>query len=193
MAAYDQERISPLLEREVATDGFYKTRTGQVQYYYRPDAEGNEIVPYPMPSSIVFQEEADSDIFDDAGGLITLEDETESASWGIATNIVEAEDALFLVYSYLPYDIANWHDESEWPDWMLKYIEYGTLERAFGADTDGYIPSLRDYWKLRKEIGLKMIAKFKRMSSQDRDYRLGGNTRALRGRGGSLGSHYPAI
>lgn len=194
-AAYDEVRIDPLSEREVAgMDGYYKTRTGQVTNYYRPDSESNQIVLYPTPSSIVFQEEDDADIFDDDGGLLVEESETESDDFGISTNVIDSDDALFFAYTYIPTDVTDWTDSSEdWPDWFLKYIEYGTLERAFGADTDGYIPSLRDYWKLRKEIGIKALQKFWRMRGQDRDYRLGMNNRPTRGRGGSLGAHYPAI
>ena len=59
---------------------------------------------------------------------------------------------------------------------MLPVIEYATLERCFGADTDGYIPSLKGYWANRKKIGIEAIKLFKNMRTTDRDYRMGGWT-----------------
>lgn len=80
------------------------------------------------------------------------------------------------------------------PSVFLKYIEYGTLERCFGADNDGFIPSLRDYWKMRKEAGIQAIHRMLRMRVKDRDYCLGmGSRAAVRRRGGSLGPHYPSV
>jgi len=192
--AYDQVRITPLSGREIsAQDLFHKTRTGEVTNYYHPDDSSNRIIPYPIPSDFVFQDYADSDVFDDSSGIVTESGDMETSLYGFSTDVISTTDALFMAYSFLPRDTEAWEDETEWPDWALKYVEYGTLERAFGADTDGYIPSLRDYWKLRKEIGIKALQKFMRMRTQDRDYRLGGNIKPISRRGGSLGSHYPAI
>lgn len=192
--AYDLERIEPLQEREIAAeDRYYKTRSGQVTHYYRPDVYSNQIVIYPIPSNIVFQDYDPSDVFDDTGGQVDVEGDLNLSDYGLTTDVVDPEDALFMIYSFLPYDAFGWDDETEWPDWILKYIEYGTLERAFGADTDGFIPTLRDYWKMRKEIGINAIKKFKRMMTADRDYRMGGQNRPRRGRGPSLPAGYPSI
>ena len=127
--------------------------------------------------------------------LVDVEGEEDTHDLGIHTDLVTTADALFLAYDFAPKEITSFYgSDCDWPDWSLKYVMYGTLERAFGADTDGYIPSLRDYWKARKDIGIEALKRFKRMRLTDRDYRLGGAARKVpRGRGPSLPAGYPAI
>ena len=69
-------------------------------------------------------------------------------------------------------DLEDGSDESEFPRFIQKYIEYGTLERAYSANTDGKIESLGDYWALRRKMGLEAIKRFKGKRKTDRDYRL---------------------
>jgi len=130
---------------------------------------------------------------EEIGGMIYDGDSwLDQQDVGLAVDVIDTDNALLMVYDFSPRDIG-FTDGSDFPAWAVKTVEHATLERCFGADTDGYIPTLRDYWKLRKEIGINMLNRVYRMALNDRDYRLGGNGQATtRGRGFSLGSHYPA-
>lgn len=112
------------------------------------------------------------------GGVPGLGDSyVDERDTGLATDSIGTTNQLFLVYDCLPDDVDDYADTIEdWPQYMLKTIIAATLERCYSADTDGFIPSLRDFWKMRKEIGIKAINIFRRMKSSDRTYRLGSNT-----------------
>jgi hypothetical protein len=129
------------------------------------------------------------------GGIPGLAPETaDEQDTGLATDNIGTEGQLFLVYDYLPTDVEDYSDDiTDWPPYMFKTIISGVLERAYGANTDGCIPSLRDFWKMRKEIGIKAINIFRRLRSRDRDYRLGGSERFDRQSSHPrLPSHFPA-
>jgi len=89
----------------------------------------------------------------------------------------DAAGAVLMVYERLPYDVddneESWDDELDLPEFVLPYIEAGTLERAFSSDNDGFIPSLRDFWKTRKEIGINALKTYKRNRLKNRDYCIG--------------------
>lgn len=176
--AFDRKAIMPRSFREVAqADRNYRSRTGDVDCYYRPDQYQDEVVLYPRPS-VVWQEYTAPDAFGDTGSIIAWnEGELDFSDTGIITDTVSPDDALLMVYDYLALDVsddtATWDDAMEWPGFMTKYVEYATLERLYGADNDGFIPSLRDYWRLRKEIGIAALKRYQRMRLSDRMFRLG--------------------
>lgn len=119
-----------------------------------------------------------------------------SSEYGIATDIIEADDNVLFVYSMTTTDIADTRDESDWPDYLQKYAEYGALEALYSANTDGQIQSLRDYWKMRKEMGVKAIQVLSSLRKQDRDYCLstqGSYNVARNRRDPKLPSSYPAV
>jgi len=91
---------------------------------------------------------------------------------GIVTDAIDADENVLFVFTKTPTALVSHTDESEFPDFLQKYIEQGTIERAYGVNNDGKIQSLRDYWNMRKEIGLKAIKKFQSLKKQDRDYRF---------------------
>jgi hypothetical protein len=193
--AYDQDKLFPISKRELeSADPFYESRTGQPTHYWRPDDYSNIFYPYPLPSTVVHQDEDESLPFEDTGGIsASAEAWLDEADTGIATDIVNVANAFFMVYTAQPTEIDLTTDESDFVSWAVKYCEYGALERAYGADTDGYIPSLRDYWKLRKEIGVKALMRFRRMMLTDRDFRLGGQPRTATSRRLRLPDGYPAL
>jgi hypothetical protein len=192
--AYDEEPIQAIQPREVATnDPYWKTRTGQVTNYCIFDETENLYFLYPHPSAITWHEVAEEDTFDDSGGLITDFGTLYESDTGLTTDIVDTEDSVFMVYDAIPYDLQAWEDDCLIPDVFLKYVEYATLERCFGADTDAFIPTLRDYWKMRKDAGIEAMKRMLRMRVKDRDYQFGGIQSAVRRRGGSLGPHYPSV
>jgi hypothetical protein len=194
-AAYDNIQITPISEKELAeSDRFYRSRQGLVRRYWAPDENSNQIILYPAPSSPVFQDANYTEVLDDAGGIVD-----SSEAWlpvtdrGVVTDVIDTADALFCVYNAIPNDIEEVTGESDFPEWLQKYVGYATLERAFGADTDGCIPSLRDYWKMRKEVGIQAIIRFKRNRMVDRDYRMGGAAVGIRDKFRlRLPDHYPA-
>ena len=114
---------------------------------------------------------------DDYGTSIgTIRDRTNSLeavnSSGVMVEFVDLNDNVCLVFKAMPTDIENDEDTSDWPQFILKYINYGMLELAFSVNNDGRSESLRDYWAYRREIGTRMIQLFKGKRKQDRNYRL---------------------
>ena len=193
--AYDQEKLEPIDEKHLRdTDRWYRTKTGLTTHYWRADDFSNLFYLYPRPSAVTIQEPDVTDTFDDELGINYMAELwLDESDYGAVTDVIATEDALFAIYTAQPNDIVETTDVSDFPDYLTKYVEYGTLERAYGADTDGFIPSLRDYWKLRKEIGLKALAKFQRLTLSDRDYRLGGQPKPQSSRRLRLPEGYPAI
>lgn len=91
---------------------------------------------------------------------------------GIAVDVVDGEDSFILIYDAMPTDLAADDDESSFPVFLRKYIEYGVTARAYRANTDGKIKTLSDYWEARYNAGIVAIKKFMGRKRQDRDYRL---------------------
>jgi hypothetical protein len=193
--AYDENALVPISKKELEmADPFYKNRVGTTTHYWRPDDFSNIFYPYPIPSDVVEQITGPEDVFVDTGGIITS-DETMlvEGDLGIITDIIDSADAFIMIYQAQANDILEVTDSSDFPDWWVKYIEYATLERAFGADTDGFIPTLRDYWKARKDLGIKSLKRFQRMMLVDQDFRLGGQKQPTTSRRLRLPDGYPAI
>jgi len=197
-AAFDEESIPSSSQREISSkDSDYRTRTGAVQTFYRPDNYHNELILYPRPSSIDWQEVSEGDVYDDTGGIITWsEDSLDFSDTGMVTDAIAAAGALVCAFEILPTEVESdsdrWNDELDWPDFMVKYVEYAALERLYGADNDGFIPSLRDYWKMRKDIGINALKAYKRRRMSDRTFVLGQTPKRGRSRL-RLPDHYPAI
>ena len=202
--AYDEEQLIPVDKKQLAlSDSHYKTASGTPLNYWRPDEYSNQLTIYPRPASVTFDDtgliRSPLDAFDDAGGIVTwLEGHLDESDAGIITDLLGTEDKLFMVFEAMPEDVpespGDWYKtELDMPAFFSKYVRYATLERCFGADTDGFIPSLRDYWKLRKEIGIKSMKRFKSLRCTDRDYRLGGGIRKARSRHPRLPSEYPEV
>lgn len=199
--AWDEETITPQEERIIArNDPFYKTRSGSPVSFYLPDKEHNQVVLYPRPSSTTWSEDdrrvSESTGLDDTGGLeVYTEDEYDETDYGLIIETIETSGHLFMVFTSMPDPISMDYEDpldTWWPQYMLKTIAYAVLERSYGANTDGFIPSLRDYWKMRKDISIKAIKEFKSMKQQDRDYRLGGFTSKSQRSRLRLPSGYPA-
>lgn len=114
-------------------------------------------------------------------GILRYTEDEASGDYGVlvdnGNDILHAEaispdDNVLFVYAKTATALASPGDESDFPSFLQKYLEAGVLERAYGADTDGRIPSLRDYWAERKELGLKAVRRFLSNRRADRDYRL---------------------
>ena len=204
--AYDEQSIEPITERELSqSDPWYKTHSGTPDSYYRPSEYENTMVLYPRPSSIVWDTNSllsdvdPSESFSDTlseGIIVYEEDAFDEQDKGIIFDTVDAADHLFMIFEAIPDDVPEdsdeWDDElSSWPSYMIPMIEYATLERCFGADSEGFIPSLRDYWETRKKIGIETIKTFKLNRLTDRDFRLGGSRKPSKPAHPRLPSAYP--
>jgi len=95
-----------------------------------------------------------------------------SSEIGIAVTVLDAVDNVLLIYDIAPTEVDGFADELDFPDFMTKYIRYGVLAKAFMANTDGYIPSLSNYWGQRYQLGLRAIKKFRSNKTRDRNRAL---------------------
>ena len=198
--AFDEQPLTFIDRKNLAqSDSHFKTASGSPLYYWPIDEYENTFVLYPRPSSITWDDdsllESPLDSFDDAGGIITwTEAALDETDTGIITETVDADGNIFAIFESLPQDVpvSDWAEtEIDWPEFLVKYIRFGALERCYGADTDGFIPSLRDFWKLRKEAGVKAMKRYKALRSTDRDYQLGGRMRQPVARHSRLPAGYP--
>ncbi len=115
---------------------------------------------------------ADDTTESETGTIVDVGDLIVGGEYGIVTDIISLDDNVLFVFSKVPTEVVDSDDQSSFPDYLQKYAEYGALEACYSADTDGQIQSLRDYWKLRSDMGIKAIERFKSLRRQDRDYRL---------------------
>ena len=92
-----------------------------------------------------------------------------SSESGIATEVLDTEDNVLLVYNVTPTEVEGTGDDFDFPDFLTKYVRYGVLSRAFNANTDGYIPSLANYWNQRYQLGIQAIKRFRSNKTRDRN------------------------
>lgn len=179
--SYNRDPIEHRTRREVmADDPSYKTYTGEPQAYYRDELD-NSFVLYPRPTTATWLDgtvegtalfNSNDTIDQETGTLLRRYDGTLSASSGIDIDIIDADNNVILFYEINPTDLANTAETSEFPIYLRKYIEYGVISKAYGANTDGRIQSLSDYWGERFELGIVAIKKFIHRRYQDRVYCL---------------------
>lgn len=195
--AYDEQGLSPMDRKGIAlSDSLFRTATGTPVFYWRPDMAGNEAVLYPRPANVTWDDDgllhSPVETYDDAGGINTWStDVLNSQESGIILDAIGTENTVFVLFESVLQDVAEPLDEIDTTPYLVKYIRYGCLERALGADTDGFVPTLRDYWRSRKEIGYRAIKKLNVLKCSDRDYRLGGGGAGARSRHPRLPSAYP--
>lgn len=180
--AYDEEPISAMSQKQVQNDPSHVNNEGRPIGYYCYDQVDNSYVLYPRPSS-GFADELDgnnsqsaffaSDDSEDAtAGIIAVRTDTFDPDFGIPVDLIGTQNNLFLVYEATPTDMVASDDESDFPDFILKYIRFGVIGRAYGGNNDGKIRSLADYWNGRYQLGVKIVKKYLILKKQDRDYRL---------------------
>lgn len=178
---WDKKPLDPETKKEISReDRTWRTRSGEPQKYRRLSKLENFIAMYPMPSSVIWNDDSDD------GVLVGREDDTHSGTGlvydgsgtlsthtsGAALDIVEADNNLLMVFKVTVDELESNDSVSDFPPYLTKYIEFSVLERAYGANTDGKIQSLADYWGLRREIGQKAIKVFNSKRRVDRDYCL---------------------
>ncbi len=205
--AWDKDPIDYItLKAMQQDDPSWTSRTGIPFAYWRPDKYQDQFCLYPLPSSPVWDDinrvetgmvlYADSDTpTSEYGTIADIEDLIGGGESGIVTDIIDPADNVLIIFSQTPAAIVENNNESDFPAFLQKYVEYGTIEQAYAADTDGQIKSLRDYWAWRKELGIKAIQRFMSLRTADRDYRL--KTKGAPGfrtkRQPRLPDEYPAV
>lgn len=245
LMAYDKEPIEFTDKKQLqAYDSSYLNRVGTTFAYYREDMLDNSFIPYPLPTSINWNDLVESAVSPDfvyshswestylsgVGEQFTVYDSTDlidyvftweldytgqdeaghgmwlfeaqftvdgmivhvsgdttssgfgtivqrtgsllSSEKGMAVDVVEADDNFLLIYDVLPTDIRVDNDESDFPNFLQKYIEYGVLSRAYRVNNDGNIKSLAEYWEYRHNYGIEILKKYMTKKFQSRDYRM---------------------
>jgi hypothetical protein len=162
-------------------DPSYKTYTGRPVAYYRKDELSNGFCLYPRPTAANWLDGStegtalfgsDLTVDTESGTITRGEDLTLSQSTGSSIDVIDATNNVILFYEQNTTDLESVTDESQWPEYLRKYIEYGVISRAYGANTDGRIQSLSDYWRRRYDLGVVAIKKFMNIRMADRTYRL---------------------
>ena len=179
--AHDEAPISPLSRKEVQRDQSHLATQGLPIGYYVTDHVDNSYVLYPRPN-VGFVHELDNlngstffasdDTEDATTGIIAERDETFDSGFGLPVDLIGAADNIFMVYEARPLDVDDGTSESDYPDFVLKYIRYGTIARAYGGNNDGKIKSLAQYWAGRYQSGIDLIKQYQVKKKQDRDYRF---------------------
>jgi hypothetical protein len=202
--AYDEEPIFALSKKQVqSTDPSNATKEGGPVGYYPYDDTDNCYVLYPRPSASFDNELsgeamamfADGDTEDTTTGLIAVRLSSSDSDIGIPVDIVDTTNSVFMVYTVNPTEVRSGMDTPDFPDFLCKYIRFGTASRAYGGNNDGRIRSLSDYWGMRFTLGIEFTKRYLRNKCQDRDYRL--TTRGLPARRNyrhpRLPDGYPAV
>ena len=99
---------------------------------------------------------------------------------GVATDVLDAAGNIVLVYDVAPVPVTGTGDRLDYPDFMSKYVRYGVLGRAYMANTDGYIPSLANYWNQRYRLGVKALKHYRANKARNRARRFATETLSAR-------------
>jgi hypothetical protein len=203
--AYDRDPLRAQTFKEIQRDDrTWKARKGEPFFYYRDEKLENHIVIFPTPSDVAWVDiegegmllfDSDDETDTETGTVIDAEAAISSEIDGVGVDVFDPEDNLLIVYSKNPIELVDDVDESQYSRFLRKYLEYDTLEAAFKANTDGYAPSLADFWGMRKQIGYRAIKMYKTKRLYDRDYQLrtpGAPARRTKKRP-RLPDSYPAI
>jgi len=142
---------------------------------------------------VSYLEDDDNDT--ESGTIMRRDGSMANQDAGVAIDILDIDNEFFMIFESGPTDIQDDTDESDFPIFLRKYIEYGVLERAYGALTDGKIQSLKEYWGNRYMIGIEAIKLYMLKKKTDRDYqlRIAGSPARKVVRHPKLPSTYPAL
>ena len=108
----------------------------------------------------------------DTGTIVKREGSLVSGELGITVDVLDEKDAFLLIYDIDPTEISEGKQESDFPVFLRKYIEHGVLARAYGANTDGRIRSLSDYWRFRYNLSFEVLKRYRTSRRSQRNYRL---------------------
>lgn len=180
--AYDEEPVYPSSRKAVqSSDTSYLSTSGNPLVYYIHESMDKSYVLYPRPSTAFIDEVigegiaffAEDDTEDASVGIIAVRTgSAETSNIGASVDVIGVQNNILLAYDVAPTDITTVSDEPDFPEYLRKYIRYGVIGRAYGANSDGRIQSLSKLWMARYELGIKVVKRFINNRRQDRDYRL---------------------
>lgn len=202
--AYDEKPLLGMSRKQIqSTDPSWMMREGIPLAYYTQDQSTDTYGLYPRPSTSFVNEVAgeaiaqfaDDDTEDVTTGLIATRSGSFDDGLGVPFDIVDVTHSIFLVYNVSPQQIASSLDEPDFPEFLRKYIRFGTISRAYGGNNDGRIRSLAEYWMGRYILGVEFVKRYVRNRRNDRDYRLTtkGSTPRRTVRHPRLPDSYPAV
>jgi hypothetical protein len=178
-----------LAKKELTSeDPSWKIRGGRPFQYWRFDALEDVFFLYPRPSAVNWPDldvPPDQDrqvgmvtgipdltLDSDYGTIADIPGYFSNQDRGIVTEVIPYANNVIFIFEAEPTKIENLTDESDWPDFLQKYVEYCALHHAFNANTDGKNDALRDFWGKRMEWGIQVIKTFMDKRYEDRNYRL---------------------
>ena len=199
--AFDKDPIGFAQKKDIQKNSSWQTQSGTPFSYYRPSELDDDFVLYPRSSKTPNWTEGEGlalfdsdDTTDSEIGVVTRNTgNTLSKDSGLTIDFINLTDNVFMVFGKNPTDLTAGAQESDFPTYMRKYIEYGVLARAFKTNGDGRIESLSKYWEKRFELGIKAIKRYKIKRKSDRNYRLGGHKVIRRTQHPRLPSEYPYV
>jgi hypothetical protein len=181
--AWDRKPLDPTNRKNIMSDHSFRTRSGIPQEYFRDDKISNYLYLWPRVSSIQWQDAI-------AG---TANDDPDVASY--ASSGVDVDNNVTMFFRKTPTDLSAGSDESDFPAFIRKYVEYGVIAKAYKANTDGRIPSLAKYWETRRDLGVRAIQRYlgKRLSGRNMMLRTKGTPTRRQYRHSRLPDEYPPI
>jgi hypothetical protein len=175
---YDERPIFGTTRKDVQrSDRTYKQRQGEAQAWYLHDDVTRQISVYPRPSTAVWVDEEGEGMVTatsgdtesgEIGAVTRITGHYTSADSGVTVDVIEATDQLMLIYAVMPREIEAESDDLAWPDHIVKYINFRVLERLYGANTDGRIPSLSKFWGERYSLGVSALKNYVASRRRDR-------------------------
>lgn len=205
-AMYHDEEPLDYDPRKLVTsnDPSWQTREGEPDSYHRLDRINQCYYLYPRPSTVTWNDVSGTGMATSVSGDTTDAEVgvvvRRTGSWlsdnlGLTVDVVDTEDNVLMVYDQLPTRMASMGDAPIWPSYLLKYVRYGVLSKAYQVNNDGRIESLASFWRMRYELGARAIKRFMRARREDRNYRLHtpGTPRSVSRRHPRLPSTYPPI
>jgi hypothetical protein len=179
--AYDEVPLEATSRKAVqSANPSYITTEGTPFAYYPYDETEDGYVLYPRPG-VNFVNElegeglalyAEGDDEDDTVGVIAVREGSSDLDSGAPMDVVDVTDSVFMVYEVSPPEVESLGDEPDFPGFLCKYLRYGVATRAYGANTDGRIRTLAEFWQIRYDLGIEFTRRWLRNRRQDRDYRL---------------------
>lgn len=134
------------------------------------DSDGNE---FEVSTSSVLDSGGSNGLLLNQTGLITYaEDLGTLEDEGVTLDVVDVDDAILLVMEIDPREPQSLGDDLDMPSYLVRYVRFGVLGRAYAANTDGRIESLSRYWMARYNRGIENIQRFKGRRTADRVYRM---------------------
>ena len=202
---WDSEPIEYMRFRDVLQrDPTWRSRAGETFSYFMQQEVENEMVLYPRPSSVDWNDDTGDGWVTSVSGDTTSSDigiitqrtgNVLNQDTGVAVDALDTAGNVTILYNVAPTRMTAITNVPEWPEYLWRFLRYRVLELAYQANTDGNIPTLARFWGSRYRIGVGALRRFVRMRGEDRDYVLSATPGARRApkRHARLPDSYPPV